>query len=114
MGEVFAALTKRIRNAKALYSGNYAFPCPKLSKNQKKEKGLHQKLKSFCPRNKKKKKRSSPQFGTKFGRNLRDLFVMPGPFLSIQPELKPQRRDAESRLGDANSRWGDESPLYNL
>ena len=45
------------------------------------------------------KKRSPPQIGTKLGRNLCDLFVLPGPFSSVQPALKP--------------RWGDASP-YNL
>ena len=43
------------------------------------------------------KKRSSPQFGTKIARNLWDLFVLPGPFSSIQPALEP-------RWGDTNSR----------
>ena len=35
-----------------------------------------------------KKKRSSPQLGTKFDRNSWDLFVLPGPFSSVQPVLK--------------------------
>ena len=51
----------------------------------------------------KQKKRSSPQFGTKFGRNLWDLFVLPDPFSSVQPALKP-------RWGDANSPWGTLPP----
>ena len=38
------------------------------------------------------KKKSFPQFGTEFGRNLWDLFVLTGPFLCDQPALK--------------SRWG--------
>ena len=53
-------------------------------------------IKSSRPRNRvtiktkqKKTKRSSPQTGAKFDRNLRDLFVLPGPFLSVQPALKP-------------------------
>ena len=49
---------------------------------------------SFRPRNqvktKKKKKKSSPQFGTKFGPNLWDLFVLPSFFSSVQPALKPR------------------------
>ena len=62
-----------------------------------KKKRVSRKLKSLCPRNqvktkKKKKKRSSPQFGTKFGRNLWDLFGMTGPVSPDQPALK--------------SRWG--------
>ena len=54
-------------------------------------------------------KKSSPQFGTKFGRNLWDLFVLTGPFLSDQPALK-------SRWRDNNSRWGmrPSHPLNNL
>ena len=70
---------------------------------------------SFRPR--RLRKRSSTQFGTKFGRNLWDLFVLPGSFSSAQPALKPRLghaesrwRDAKSRWGDANSRWGDASP----
>ena len=58
-------------------------------KTKKTKKGLHRKLKSFCPRIKcRPKKRCSPQFGTIFGRNLWDLFVLPGPFSSDQPALK--------------------------
>ena len=38
------------------------------------------------------KKKSTPQFGTKFRRNLLDLFGLTGPFSSDQPALK--------------SRWG--------
>ena len=38
----------------------------------------------------KKIKKSSPQFGTKFGRNLLDLFGLTGPFSSDQPALKSQ------------------------
>ena len=75
------------------FSGNYVFPSPKSSKEQKK--GIHRKLKSLCPRNQvktKKREKSSPQFGTKLGRNLWDLFEMAGPFSSNQPALK--------------SRWG--------
>ena len=57
---------------------------------------------SFRSRNrvKAKKKRSSPQFGTKFDRNSWNLFVLPGPFLSVQPVLK-------ARWGEAESQWGD-------
>ena len=70
-----------------------------------KKKRLHQKLKSFCPRNQEKtKKRFSPQFGTKFGRNFWDLFVLPAPFSSVQTALKLRWGDAESRWRDANSR----------
>ena len=70
-----------------------------------------------------KKKKSSAQFGTKFGRNLLDLFGLTIPFSSDQPALKSRWGDAESRWGDAkfrwedaNSRWGCASPasLYNL
>ena len=50
-----------------------------------------------CENQKKKMERTSPQFGTKFGRNLWDLFVLTASFLSDQPALK--------------SRWGDASPL---
>ena len=42
------------------------------------------------------KKRSSPQFGTKFGQNLWDLFVQPGTFSTVQPALKPRWGDAKS------------------
>ena len=52
------------------------------------------------------KKKSSPQFETKFGRNVWDLFLLPGPFLSVQPALKPWWGDAEFRWGHAKSRWG--------
>ena len=65
-------------------SGNYVSPSPKSSEDQK--------------------KRSSPQLGTKFDRNLWDLFGLPGPFSSVQPALTP-------RWGDAESRWGYASPL---
>ena len=43
-----------------------------------------------------KKKQTLPQFGTIFGRNWWDLFMVTGPFLSDHPALKP-------RLGDAKS-----------
>ena len=39
MGDAFAALTKRIRNAKVL-SGNYVILSPKLSEDQKKKKAF--------------------------------------------------------------------------
>ena len=55
----------------------------------------------------KKKKRSSPQFGTKFGRNWWHLFLLTGSFLFVQPALKPRWEDAESQWVDTNSRWGD-------
>ena len=76
MGGRFAALTKRIRDAISTLV----------------------EIMSFCPRNrvKTKEKRSSPQFRTIFGRILRNLFVLTGPFLSDHPALK--------------SRWGDASP----
>ena len=47
---------------------------------------------SFRPRNrvKTKKTRSSRQFGTKFGGNLWDFFMLSGPFLSVQSTLKPR------------------------
>ena len=66
------------------FNGNYVVPYPKSSEVQK--------------------KRSSTQFGTKFDRNLLDLFELTGPFLSDQPALK-------SRWGDAKFRLGDASPL---
>ena len=50
-----------------------------------------------------KKKRFSPQFGTIFGRILRDLFVLTGPFSSDHPALKSRWEDAKSRSGDAKS-----------
>ena len=50
------------------FSGNYVFPSPKSSEDQK--------------------KRSSPRFGTKFSRSFWDLFVLKGPFSSNQPALK--------------------------
>ena len=75
------------------FSGNYVFPSPKLSEDQK--------------------KRSLPQFGTKISRSFWDLFVLKGPFLSNQPALKSRWGDAKPRWWDANSRWGKASP-YNL
>ena len=53
------------------FSGNYVFSSSKSSEDQKEKK--------------KKKKRPAPQSGTKFSRDLQDLFVLLGPFLSIQP-----------------------------
>ena len=62
------------------------------------------KIEEFCPLNqvktkkkKKKKETSSPQFETKFGQNLWDLFVLTCPFSYDQPALKSRRRDAKSR-----------------
>ena len=53
------------------FSGNYVIPSPKLNEDQKK---------------------SSPlQFGTIFDRNVKDLFVLAGSFLSDHPALKPLR-----------------------
>ena len=62
----------------------------------------------------KKKKKSLPQFGTKFGRNLLDLFGLTGPFSSDQPALKSRWGDTKFRRKDANSRWGCASPTPPL
>ena len=74
---------------------------PRNSVTTKKEKRSSPKTEEFLSpkssEDKKEKKRSSPQFGTKIGWNLWNLFVLPGPFSSVQPALKP--------------RWGDASPL---
>ena len=64
---------------------------------------------SFRSRNRvKTKKRSSPQFGTIFGRNLWDLLVLTGPFSSDHPALN-------SRSGDACTQFsiGERFYLYN-
>ena len=83
------------------FSGNDVIPSPKSNEDQK-------------------RKRSSPQFGTIIGRNLRDLFVLTCPFSSDHLTLKFRWGDANSRWGDAkyrwedaNSRWGTRPP-YNL
>ena len=60
-----------------------------------------------------KKKRSSPQFGTRFGRNLKNLFVLAGSFSSDHSALKSRWGNAKSCWGDANSQWGMRPP-YNL
>ena len=94
------------------FSENYDSRCQvvlishKSSKDQKK--GLYQKLKDISFLNQvktkqKRKKKSLPQFGTIFGRNWWDLFVLIGTFSSVHPPLK-------SRWGEADSRWGDASP----
>ena len=57
-----------------------------------------------------KKKTSSPQFGTKFVRNLWDLFVLTGPFSSDQPALKSRREDAKPRWGEATLHRGTRPP----
>ena len=104
------------------FSGNYDSSCtsfPKSSKDQKN--GLHQKLKDIFPITRMKtKKRSFPQFGTIFGRNWWDLFVLTGAFSSDQPSLKSWWGNAKSQVGDTKSRWGTLSldggtrPRYNL
>ena len=66
------------------------------------------------------KKRPSPPFGTIFGRNLWDLFVLTGPFSSDHLTLKPQWRDIKSRWGTLNRDGGTLTPdggtrpFYNL
>ena len=50
------------------FSGNEVFPSPKLYEDQKQEKGLCRKLRSFFPKsNEDQKKKSSMQFATIFG-----------------------------------------------
>ena len=86
------------------FSRNYVIP----------SNALRWKLKSFCLRNQvetKQKKRSSPQFGTMFGRNLWHLVVLTDPFSSDHPALKSRWGTQISHWGDVNSRWGDASPL---
>ena len=73
------------------FRGNYVIPSPKLNKDQKK-KGLR-------------------EFGSTFGPNSKDLFVLAGSFSSDHPALKSQWGDAKSQRGDANFRLGDASPL---
>ena len=75
----------------------------------KTKKSLLRKLKNFCLRNlvKTKKKKSLPQFGTKFSPNMLDLCGLTGHFSSDQPALKSRWGDAESRWGDAKFRWED-------
>ena len=97
MGGRFCSLDQVHSQVRKYFSGNYVTSSPKLSEDQKK----------------KKEKKYSPQFGTIFGRNLWDLFVLTGPFLSNFPSLKSRWGDAKSRWGDANFRLGDASP-YNL
>ena len=92
------------------FSGNYVFPSPKSSEDQKKRASPKIEEFLFPKSSKEQKKRSSTQFGIKFGRNLWDLFGLPGSFLSVQPALKPQWGNDESQWGDTNSRWGDVSP----
>ena len=72
------------------FNGNYVILSPNLNENQKKVSG---KWKCFFPEIRwRPKKRSSPQFGTIFSRNLKDLFVLASSFSSDHPALK--------------SRWG--------
>ena len=63
-----------------------------------KNKRFSPKIEEFLPSksSEDQKKRFSSQFGTKFGQNLWDLVVLPGPFSSVQLALKPRRRDAKS------------------
>ena len=53
MKDAFAAFIKRIRNAKH-FSGNYVFPLPKSSEDQKRKKGIHRKLSPKLSDNQKK------------------------------------------------------------
>ena len=100
MGGRFCSLDQTMRK---YFSGTYVFPYPKSSEDQKKTSLL--KIKQFLSpkssedQKKKKKERFTPQFGTKFGRNLWDLFVLTDPFSSNQPACK-------SRWGDAKFQWG--------
>ena len=88
-GDAFAALTKRIRNAKVRYfSGNSVFPSPKSNKDKKRSSSKIEEFLSPKSSEDQKKKRYSPQFGTEFGRNLWELFALTGPS-SVQPALKP-------------------------
>ena len=102
------------------FSGNYVFSSPKSIEDQKQRSSP--KIEKFLPPKPSEdlKKRFSPQFGTKFGRKLWNLFVLPGPFSSAQPALKPRwgtlNLDGGTlnlNGGNANSSWGDASP-YNL
>ena len=107
----------------AFFSANYVFPSSKSSEDQKKS---SPKIEEFLsPKSSEnQKKKSLPQFGTKFSRNLLDLFGLTGPFSSDQPALKSRWGDAaESRWGDAKFRWEDANyrwgcasprPPYNL
>ena len=87
------------------FSRNYVIP----------SNAVRWKLKSFCLRNQvetKQKKRSSPQFGTMFGRNLWDLVVLTDPFSSDHPALKSRWGDAKSLIGETLTLdGGDASPL---
>ena len=85
------------------FSGNYVFPSPKSSEDQEK-KGLHQKLKSFCPRNQVKTKKKvftaiwdliRPKFAG-FIRAARPFFVC--------------STNAQTSMGYAKSQWGNASP----
>ena len=74
----------------------------------KTKKESSRKIKEFLsPKSSENQKKSSPQFGTKFSRNLLDLFGLTGPFSSDQTALKSRWGDAESRWGDAKFRWED-------
>ena len=98
------------------FSGNYVFPSPKSSEDQKKRSS--QKIEEFLSpkssENQKQKKRLHRNLGLNsagicvarfFGiYSCWDLFVLPGPFSSVQSALKPRRGDAESRWEDASPR----------
>ena len=93
MGRRFCSLDQtRLALENTLVDGNYVIPSPKL--NEKQKKVFSENRSVFSPKSgedqkkKKKKERSSPQFGTIFGRNLKDLFVLAGSFSSDHPALK--------------------------
>ena len=95
------------------FSGNEVFALPKLNQDQKQEKGLRRKLKSFFPeiRWDQKKKRSSPQFATIFGRNFVGSFSPE--WMAIFPlviqRLTLDGRTPKSRWGDAKSQRGTQT-----
>ena len=97
------------------FSGNYVFPSPKSSKDHKK--GLHRKLKSFCPRiqvkTKKKKKKKKKHLHRNLELNSAGICGIYSCLQALFCLINQRSNLDEGTLnldGEANSRWGDASP----
>ena len=121
MGGRFCSLEQLYKK----FSRNDVFPSPKLNEDQKQEKGLRRKLKSFFPeiRRTPKKKGLRPNLRPFSAGNLWDLLVLAGYFSSGHPALN-SRWAVGGRLnlngGTLNLDWGTLTldggtrPPYNL